>query len=257
MLPKLNDNYIEDGTLVGFLGTRAPSWLEIVGARIYQSLNNGWLLWSHTSSTVSVIRAVGTGMHGAALVTALIVVLGTFIGDPPPLGQYNLERGDLLGDVLVLTTFILWIINALLLFVARIVHREKGFPWKAVPRLPDLLFNDTLPDERDPSADTAWAWLFVVYGAGAALTITSAHTLLAQVYQTRNVYFAVLFCLKTAYLVVAGLRDITRCGSGFGLPRGTCRWLTMVRALVFMPLLVIFSVFSLIVSFPWYDKFWG
>tara|TARA_X000001036_G_scaffold431536_1_gene465998 strand:- start:83 stop:865 length:783 start_codon:yes stop_codon:yes gene_type:complete len=251
---KLDTFYHDDGTLTGFLGTVKPSFLETVACEVFRVANDERRTWAHTSDVIRLVRLFGSALGAAASLTfAVVFFAGLLITDPRPLvGTHSLERRDEFGDFLTVTTFILWCVSAFLLFASKIVTRDEGFPLMTSPTLPWTLFNHAHPSRGSSVFVRDWYILAGVALFEAAVTVTSVHAIIGTVYHEAVPLFAVLFLLQAFYVCVSSLRDVFMCGSPFGIPRGWCRKLLVVRALIVTPACTIFSVGSVTVSFPWF-----
>jgi hypothetical protein len=250
-LPQKDSGYGKGESITSLLGDTAPSYLETVAARLYALANGGSYTWTETSMLVFLLRNLGHGCDIAAALTSLIVATGgaLFI-DPPIVGEYNLSRNDTFGDFLLEATFIIWILNAVLGVGSRVVDREDDYPWGTYRRLPELLFNEAKPMLPDATTDQNIVLLWNLIGA--AFSIVCVHTLLSQIYIARNAQFSYLFLLLVGYVVLGAFGSVMRCAGPFGTPRGKPRFLSALRCLIVVPLLAIFSVFSVVCSDPWW-----
>jgi len=239
-----------ENPVCGFLGEERPSFFETRAAFLYALMNWKSYQWSRSSFAISLLLVVGPGFRFAAFVTyAVVVIVGAWTS-PPLLDQFSLTRGDGLGDFLVRFTWALWTISALVFAISRCCYRNDGFPWKQSACFPNYLINDKLPDTREPDYDQIvwflWSWSML----GVLFVFLAVYTILGQLYVARNLWFGILLVVLCAYEFIAALGDVARCGSPFGIPRGWARWLRVVRALVFVPAVCIFSVWVVFVSGP-------
>ena len=249
-IPQPDPDYSEtDGSnpITGFLGEDEPSFFTTKAAYIYSKMNNGYL-WSSTSFTIALLLVLGPGLRFAFYATAALITIVGLVLDPMLVAEFSLTRYDDFGDMLTRTTWALWTASAVLFAASRIVYRRDGFPWKQAPVLPDMLFNDRLPDSRDPDHDMLVWFLFAYAALGVLFVFVAMHTIIGQLYVARSGWYAILLLMLAGYDLVAALGDIARCGSPFGLPRGWCRWLRTFRALVVVPATFIFSCWVVWVS---------
>jgi hypothetical protein len=180
----------------------------------------------------------------------VICIVGYWILDPPIVGRFAISRNDELGDGLAFTTWMLWIVNAAVFMLARLVARDEGFPWYADPTLPALLWNDAKPLEEDPASEGEYLIVLVWQAAGAFAAVISSHSLITQTYVAREWLFAALLVLMALYELLAALNDVLRSGSPYGIPRGWARYLMVLRSLVLIPMQTIFTAWMVGQSFP-------
>lgn len=252
-IPTPDDIYSEtdnSNPICGFLGEDDPSFFETRAAFLYAWMNGRSFQWSQSSFTIALLLIVGPGFRFASFLTyTIILVVGAWTS-PVLVDQFELTRGDEFGDFLVRFTWALWTISAALFAVSRCCYRRDGFPWQQSASFPNYLINDKLPDSREPDYDQIvwflWSWSML----GALFVFLAIHTILGQLYVARNWWFGVLLLVLCAYEFLAALGDIAQCGSPFGIPRGWARWLRVVRALVVVPTVFIFSGWVVFVSNP-------
>jgi hypothetical protein len=249
-LPRKDDMYTEaaGNPIVGYLGEVDPGCPVRLGALLYSMLNGRSYRWSEQTETVWTLYVVGAGLRYASFyIATMVAVVGAFT-TPMLSGQYGLHRDDLYGDTLASTAWGLWILGAILLAWSRMSDREEGFPWYDVATMPAMLINDKLPENDDPDAQSM-TWTLLFWNLSGVLVVTIAsHTLLSQVYVNSSPYMDTLLLVWTAFEFVAALGDVVRVGSPYGLPRGWCRWLRMVRALLVVPVMLIFSVWVVLTA---------
>ena len=253
--PRWDDAYNDTpdaNAVCGFLGGKHASFFETRAAFLYALMNWKSYQWSRLSFTISLLLIVGPGFRFAAFITyAIVVIVGAWTS-PPLLDQIALTRGDGLGDFLVRFTWALWTTSALLFAISRCCYRHYTYPFKQSACFPNYMINDKLPDPRDPDYDQIvwflWSWSML----GVLFVFLAVYTILGQLYVARNSWYAILLIVLCAYEFVAALGDVARCGSPFGIPRGWARWLRVVRALVLVPAMCIFSIWVVFVS----DPFW-
>ena len=249
--------YAEDGTVVSYLASYEPSISELLCVWCFKFLNGGRLKWTENTSTVATIRAMGPGWRGAEQLLDLLVVLTGLFVDPIMLFEVELTRNDALGDFLVGTSTLgVWILSAVLLFLARSVGRESTHPVGQARSLPEVLVNDAWPRVAPGGPDTAFlvrASTLVLYNALVFVTtVLSIHTLLIHTYVFVSARFGWLLLLRTSYAVLAAVDDTASVGGPYGFPRLWPRRLMAMRAVLIVALVVPFTITTVSFSDSWW-----
>lgn len=249
-VPKKDDLYTEasGNEIVGYLGDLDPSCPTRLGAFLYSRLNGRSYRWTKQTAAVRVIETLGHGTRYVCFYLAAMVTVVGALTTPVLHNQYGMRRNDFYGDILASTCWSQWATSAVLFMLSRMSDRKDGFPWYHTASMPYLLWNDRMPDADDPEAQRdTWTLLFWNV-SGAIVTVVASHTLITQVYVNQSPYMDTLLMVWVAFEVVAALGDVVRVGSPYGLPRGWCRWLRMVRALLVVPGLAVFSAWVVITA---------
>ncbi len=249
-MPKKDDLYTEasGNAIVGYLGEVDPSCAVRLGALIYSRLNGRSYRWTEQTALVRVLVTLAHGTRYACFYLAAMVTVVGALTTPALHNQYTMTIGDFYGDILASTCWGLWVLGAVLFVWSRMSDREDGFPWYHTASMPFLLWNDRLPEVDDPEAQRdTWTLLFWNV-SGAIVTVVASRTLITQVYSNQSPYMDTLLMVWVAFEVVAALGDVVRVGSPYGIPRGWCRWLRMFRALFVIPVVAVFSAWTVITA---------
>lgn len=220
------------------------AWLvEVIAANVFFLLNDSRN--PHTESfVVFMARALGPGCRAAFFLTNFFTFTLFIWVQPELVAKEGLNRGNGAGDFLANATFFLYLLYSLMGLVGRILPRVSGMPAAQSTRVPEILLGDALPDK----VNFAW-WL--VFGAEVfKLTLCglATHTILIGAYKLRLPNFAWLLALQTSYVLVSAVDSISRVGTPFGIPSGGAKKTAMLRAIVLVPFLVFFSVWTIVVS---------
>ena len=254
--------YKNNGRIEEYLGDTQPYFVEVIAVRFSQWLNGSLSLdWSYENWITSLVRETGPGFRvGFIFTAAYIVLFSTLFLDTPLLFQYDIHHpnSDMrFGDVTLIVTFYLWTLDFGLLTLSYYLVRHYGTPAQNGECTPFFRVSTRQLREhraREPKFYTylvraLFAILFIVH---FALGTISLHTILSHMYVKRNVYFAILLCIKMFMAVMASTDDLTNIGSPWGIQESskTASALLSFRGLFLVPLTVIWSVASIAASFP-------
>eukprot|EP00966_Prymnesium_polylepis_P210465 4873728-Prymnesium_polylepis.1 len=229
-----------DGSMVDTLGAYKVTLFEAISLTLYERLNGGWERTPQTC-TVWTLRTIGPGFRGAEQLTDLVVVVLGLAVTPRVLFQHGLTREDGPGNFLAWSTFVLWSIMSLYLWLSRTVGRKKEEVPLQSRKFPWVLVNDQMPDPKSKHYYKTTLALMLYNLFIFALTVLSIFTLITQTYAGKNRAFGTLLAIRTIYMVLGCIEDWTQMHAVNGFPRGPPRQLMSQRATLWMSATAIFT----------------
>ena len=245
------------------------SMVEIMASRTYYVLN-GCVYDDDDSFVVMGIRPIGWGCRMAFFLFSVIFCFYTLTLDTNPIGKYNFSRGrnaegELTGsssdpfEAFVMATYVVWVVSiatAVFTYLAGRYNAKNPYKGQFCASFPFMFCNRTAihDDEHNGTrcllmlALTVW-WLGLATAASAVV-----YTIMAHMYVKRNVYFSWLLITLLGFVVLATLADTLSLGgpSGIYVQSRQAAWIASVRAVVLVPVQVIFTLFFLwLCNPPW------
>jgi hypothetical protein len=240
-----------DGSMVDTLGAYKVTLFEAISLTLYERLNGGWERTPQTC-TVWTLRTIGPGFRGAEQLTDLVVVVLGLAVTPRVLFQHGLTREDGPGNFLAWSTFVLWSIMSLYLWLSRTVGRKKEEVPLQSRKFPWVLVNDQMPDPKSKHYYKTTLALMLYNLFIFALTVLSIFTLITQTYAGKNRAFGTLLAIRTIYMVLGCIEDWTQMHAVNGFPRGPPRQLMSQRATLWMSATAIFTGVLIAASPSWW-----
>lgn len=258
--------YENHSTLDKYLGDKAPFWVEVVAVRVAQWYNGCYSLdWCHENWVTTGVRETAPGFRIGCFFTYLtVVVFSSYYLDEPLLLQREIQRAsDDMGsaNLTLRLTFWLWIWDQSLLCLGYCLCRWYGTPphpgvdGELTPffrittrRLREDRMNEPLTGYR--------VFMFVCsglfYAAYFVLASLSLHTVLSQMYATKNTWFAALLVMLMVISFFASMDDLSQIGSPWGVQESSkvASFLLSFRALWIHPIVLIWSACSILATFP-------
>lgn len=220
------------------------AWLlEILALNVFFVLN-GDRSDQTESPFVFLARALGPGCRFAFFATNAISFALFLWVRPALVARYSISRGNFAGDLLAESCYFMFVTYSALGLVGRLLPRPENRPRLQSTRVPWIMLGDALP-KNDPWP--VW-FVFGVELSRLAMTVLGMHTILLGCYRLRLANFAWLLVLQTVYVLVAAVDTVSRCGGPFGIPAGGARRVAAARALVLVPFVVMFGVWTVVVS---------
>lgn len=245
------------------------SLIEIMASRVYYVLN-GCIYDDDDNFVVMGIRPIGWGCRMAYFLFSVIFCFYTLTLDTNPIGKYNFSRGrstegELTGkssdpfEAFVIATYVLWvlsIVTSAFTYLAGRYSAKNPYKGQFCASFPFLLCNRTAIHDDDHNgtrcllmlALTVW-WLGLATAASAVV-----YTIMSHMYVKRNIYFAWLLVTLLCFVVLATLADTLSLGgpTGIYVQSRQASWVASFRAVVLVPVQVIFTLFFLwLCNPPW------
>lgn len=255
-----------------YLGTTQPSFSELNAVRFSLWLNGSLSFdWTHESCTTTLVRELGPGLRFGHLITSLyIVVLSTLYLGRPLLFEYGLEHKETdmrFGNFTVAIAFYLWTVDLAIVAIAQFLCRRSS-ALSADPHVaqmtpfyramtyflreerPSLVARQTQTAKHCQTASIAVS--SCVYAAFYILGVLSMHTMLAHMYNTKNVWFAVLIGVTALADGISTADDLTQIGSPWGVQESS-PWasrLLAIRGCWIFPVSIVWMAAAIAASFP-------
>ena len=239
------------------------SLMEILASRYFYVLN--CCDYDAESLLTIIIRPLGWGARLAFYIFSVVFAIMAMYHTNNPMLQYTFSRerdaeGTLRDDPTdifewaVYGIFVVWVVSIATEMLSYLVGRGVGRPYSGqCSTFPLLLFNRVaMPSE---SGRCCFYVLLAFWYIGAALFATAMmHTIVSHMFVTRNLFFAILFAVLTAFQLLAALADAVSIGGidGLTVSNRPGSWLASFRVIVMAPIQTIASVAFIILCFPSY-----
>ncbi len=255
-----------------YLGTTQPTFSEVCAVSFGTWLNGSRSLdWTYESGSTTLVRELGPGLRFAHLLTSLyIVVIATFFLGRPLLFEFDIvhkETDMRFGNFTIAVAFYLWAFDLAIVAIAHFLGRRgSAMSDDSVVALLTPFYRPMvyyLREERplriakQTSTDrcvhgVAMLVAAVVYVSFYVLGVLSMHTILAHMYNRKNVWFAVLLGLLALMAGLSTMDDLTRIGSPWGIQEAS-PWasrLLSIRGCWIFPVSVVWLAAAVAASFP-------
>lgn len=249
-----------------YLGDTNPWFIEVLAVRLVQWLNRCLTLdWCYESCIIRIARETGPGFRVGGTLTAINVVCFShlYLGRPL-LFQYDIISSVVemrFGNVTLGICMFLWAFDFALLAVAYTLVRwhncrmQEGTMGECTPFFRQRVTELRETRERRPVSTyqhllrVGFVFFYFLYFVIGTLAI---HTLLAQMYHGQNPWFARLFVMVVVFALFSSLDDLTQIGSPWGIQElsKTASILLSYRAIVAMPVTLVWSIAAVYASFP-------
>lgn len=255
-----------------YLGTTQPSFSEVCAVRFALWLNGNLSMdWTYESCTTTIVRELGPGLRFGYLITSLyIVIISTLYSSNPLIFQYSLTHAETdmrFGNFTVAIAFYIWALDLAIVAVAQFLSRRSTAmsddPCIAhfTPFHRPMMYY--LREERPALAsrqtqrakcfqNASIAVISGVYLAFYILGVLSMHTILAHMYNRKNVWFAALLGLTALMDCVSTADDLTQIGSPWGVQEAS-PWasrLLAIRGCWIFPVSIVWLAAAVAASFP-------
>ena len=255
-----------------YLGTTQPTFSELCAVSFSSWLNGSRSLdWTHESCTTTLVRELGPGLRLAHLLTSLyIVVFATLFLGRPLLFEFDIvhkETDMRFGNLTIAVAFYLWTIDLAIVTIGHFLGRRgsamsnDGAAAQFTPFYRPMVYylreERPLRAQMQTSADkcvqnTAMLVVGLVYLGFYVLGVLSMHTILAHMYNRKNVWFAVLLGLLALMAGLSTMDDLAQIGSPWGIQESS-PWasrLLAIRGCWIFPVSVVWLAAAVAASFP-------
>jgi len=253
-----------------YLGTTQPTFSEVCAVSFSLWLNGSRSLdWTYESSSTTLVRELGPGLRFAHLLTSLYIVIITTFGRPL-LFEYDLVHSETdmrFGNFTIAVAFYLWALDLAIVAISHFLSRrgssmsDESTMALLTPFYRPMIYY--LREERplilskqtsaDKCAQTATTFLSaLVYTSFYVLGVLSMHTILAHMYNEKNVWFAVLLGLLALMSGLSTMDDLVSIGSPHGIQESS-PWasrLLAIRGCWIFPISVLWMAAAVAASFP-------
>lgn len=242
---------------------------EIMASKVYYTLN-GCVYDGDDSFVVAALRPLGWGCRVGFYLFCLIFCFYTLTLEDSPIGKYNFSRGrnqdgELTGtssdpfEAFVWSTFGIWVLSIFTSVLTYLVGRynaKNPYQEQFCASFPFILCNRTaIHDDVHDGTRCMLMLALTVYWLGLATAAsTVVYTVLSHLYVKRNVWFAWLLVALLALVALATLADALSLGgpTGIYVQSRQASWLASFRAVVLVPVQILFTLFFLwMCSPPW------
>ena len=239
--------------------------LEIFASRYFFILNA--CDYEYESVLTMVMRPVGWGCRFAFYASSVLFLIMAYVHERNPLFEYSSfsrerdDEGTLQNDPTDIfewfVTFVygVWCVAIVTEVLSYMVGRGGGArPYAGqCSAFPFVLFNRTAISGNYGRC-CMFAALLVFYTLFACAAAAAMRTVIAHMFITRNVYFAITLGAFTAFQLLAALADAVSLGGvdGLAVMNRPASWLASLRMIVLQPILVITSVALILMCFPTY-----
>lgn len=255
-----------------YLGTTQPTYSEVCAVRFASWLNGDLSLdWTYESCMTTFVRELGPGFRFGQLLTALyLVVLATLHLGRPLLFEFDLahKESDMrFGNITVSIAFYLWAIDLAIVAISQFLSRRgsalsndaafahftpfyRPMVYYLREERPALAARQT--NEAKCMQNASLAVALFVYLAFYVLGVLGVHTVLAHMYNQKNVWFAVLLGVMTLMAGISTADDLTQIGSPWGVQESS-PWasrLLSLRGCWIFPVSIVWSAAAIAASFP-------
>lgn len=260
--------YRNRGNLCDFLGDTQPLGVEVLAVRVAQWINSCRSLdWCYEYWTTTLLRETAPGFRVSLfLISVVVVIVPPVFLDEALVLKYSLTHDDeehRWSDATMSVCLYMWTLDLAILCTSYYFVKHHGgetflgdaidiIPFRAAPPA-------KLREERDEAPVTVYTLCSriahgIFYAAYFFFGVLCTHTLLTQVYQRRNPYFASLLILQCVLAFFASIADLTFIGSPWGIQEAskTASVLLSARGLFLIPLTIIWSGCALAAAFPPY-----
>ena len=255
-----------------YLGTTQPTYSEVCAVSFSTWLNGSRSLdWTYESGFTTLVRELGPGLRFAHLLTSFyIVVIATFFMGRPLLFEFDIvhKESDMrFGNFTIAVAFYLWALDLAIVAIAHLLGRRgssmtddnvvaqltpfyRPMVYYLREERPLLIAKQTSTDRLVRSVTFTVA--AVVYTSFYVLGVLSMHTILAHMYNRKNVWFAVLLGLLALMGGLSTMDDLTQIGSPWGIQEAS-PWasrLLSIRGCWIFPISVVWLAAAVAASFP-------
>ena len=255
-----------------YLGNSQATFSELCALSFSHWLNgNRSYDWTHESCTTRLVRELGPGLRFAHLLTSLyIVVVSSLFLSRPLLFEYDIvhkETDMRFGNFTVAVAFYLWAIDLAIVAIGYFLSRygismsKDGAFAHFTPFYRPITYY--LREERRVLAhrqshvqkwteSTSIVVAAIVYLSFYVLGVLSMHTILAHMYNRKNVWFAVLLGVLVLMAGLSTVDDLTQIGSPWGIQEDS-PWasrLLSIRGCWIFPISVVWMAAAVAASFP-------
>ena len=257
--PWWEPKYRNRGNIEEFLGNAQPFLVEVLAVRVMQALNgHASLDWTYQNCTLATVRSVSPGMRWAYILTGLYIVLLSFFWlDTPLLFRYGLvsdESTMRFGNSTLAVCMFLWSLDYAILCLGWYLVSRVGTRGANILERCCLCFTVTSEGGRHRRrASGVVSLLFAVFFLLVfAIGCFATHTILGHIYNAQNVWFVYLLAVQGLMLLVSSLGDLANVGTPWGIQESSrvASILLSFRGLLLVPLTLIWSIASVIASFP-------
>ena len=255
-----------------YLGTTQPTYSEVCAVSFSTWLNGSRSLdWTYESGVTTLVRELGPGLRFAHLLTSLyIVVIATFFLGRPLLFEFDIvhKESDMrFGNFTIAVAFYLWAFDLAIVAIAHLLSRRgssmsddnvvalltpfyRPMVYYLREEQPLRIAKQTSTDRLVHSVTMLVA--AVVYVSFYVLGVLSMHTILAHMYNRKNVWFAVLLGILALMGGLSTMDDLTQIGSPWGIQEAS-PWasrLLAIRGCWIFPVSVVWLAAAVAASFP-------
>tara|TARA_X000000368_G_scaffold385858_1_gene345427 strand:+ start:2259 stop:3155 length:897 start_codon:yes stop_codon:yes gene_type:complete len=255
-----------------YIGTTQPTFSELCAVRFSSWLNGDLSLdWTFESCTITLVRELGPGFRfGHLLASLYMVVISTLYLGRPLVFEYGLEHKETdmrMGNFTVAIAFYLWALNLAIVAIALFLSRRgsklsndsqlaqmtpfyRPLVYYLREERPELEARQTQSAKYCQTASMVVS--FLLYAAFYILGVLSMHTMLAHMYNQKNVWFAVLIGLTALMDGISTADDLTQIGTPWGVQESS-PWasrLLAIRGCWIFPVSVVWMAAAIAASFP-------
>ena len=237
--------------------------LEILASRVFYTLN-GCMYDFEENFIIMMLRPIGWGCRMALFLFSLIFCVMAIGRDTNPIGQYSFSRERDDDGVLkngttddsdvfqwfVWLTFGIWAVSiatSAMTYLAGRYGAKQPYAGQLCASFPFVFCNRTaIDDEGGDGTRCGMMLILTVWFLGnAAAALAVVYTAMSHMYVKRNAYFAYLLLVLLALVVLGTLADALSLGgpTGIYVQSRSASWLASLRAVVIVPVQVIFTGF--------------
>ena len=255
-----------------YLGTTQPTYSEICALSFSRWLNGGRSLdWTYESGLTTLVRELGPGLRFAHWLTSVyIVIISTFFLGRPLLFEFDIvhkETDMRFGNFTIAVAFYLWALDLAIVAISHFLSRrgssmtDDSVVAQLTPFYRPMVYylreERPLRAAKQTSTDrlvhsVTLTVAAVVYVSFYVLGVLSMHTILAHMYNRKNVWFAVLLGLLALMAGLSTMDDLTQIGSPWGIQEAS-PWasrLLSLRGCWIFPVSVVWLAAAVAASFP-------
>ena len=236
------------------------SLIEIVASKAYYVLN-GCLYEEEENFIIMMLRPVGWGCRIAFYLVSLVFCFLSLTRSTNPIFQYSFSRernaeGALENDEtdafewFVYVTYGTWVLSILTAMLTYLVGRygaKNPYSSQYCASFPFIFCNRTaIHNEDDDGTRCGMMLLLTIWFLGNAVAASIfVYAAMSHTFVKRNVYFAWLLVVLLALVAMGTLADALSLGgpTGIYVQSRAASWLASLRAVVIVPLQVIFTLF--------------
>tara|TARA_B100000780_G_C21066131_1_gene428698 strand:- start:129 stop:1070 length:942 start_codon:yes stop_codon:yes gene_type:complete len=252
------EKYKNRGNIEDFLGNTQPFLVEVLAVRIMQTLNgNVSLDWAYQNCTLATVRSLAPGFRWAYILTGIyIALLSLFWLETPLLFRYDLVSPQptmRFGNTTLGVCMFLWCLDYAILSTGWYLVARVGSEGSNVLDRCCLCFSTTTEDKDKQKTNVLISMVYALFFfAVFVIGCLATHTILGHVYSAKNVWFVYLLAAQAFMLFVSSLGDLCNVGSPWGIQQSShiASIILSFRGLFLMPLTIIWSIASVIASFP-------
>lgn len=251
-------SYKNRGKMEDYLGNTQPFLVEILAVRVMQTLNgNVSLDWAYQNCTLATVRSLSPGFRWAYVLTGVyICLLSLFWLDTPLLFRYDLVSPQptmRFGNTTVAVCMFLWSVDYAILSTGWYLVARVGTQGSNILDRCCLCFSSATESDGKQKTNVLVSVVFALFFVAVfAISCISTHTILGHVYSAQNTWFVYLLAAQAFMLLVSSLGDLCNIGSPWGIQQTShiASIILSFRGLILMPLTIIWSIASVIASFP-------